>query len=642
MVLENARRTWLIHLADELSFYANEVLGVVDEAELFSGPRGSINMEAQSRIMQQIWEHPDVIGRFLRERADILSKRDRREVSTWVKGALPGMFAACYLPDGRFALLRGGYAFVVQGISREIDTMLMDVPHYLKTIILPFDGAITYLLTIEDMPIKLGPGALKAIEDELDKALAAGNVISTAKGLVMHAQEIIAAEEEEDRELKKQRAADAEAASVPAPGFHRGVLAGLTGEERAKAVREHELANDLDDDDFDPFDPVYMMDLRSRRGTPKFSAKELLGSMKKRELDYVVHDLAIEGMRGLRKAELVDALVPALQDPETLFSLAEPIEVGFLDGVKRVVDAGGRLVLREDEVTSLEGLSPAYEPLLFLFHSKGRFTFVVPDEFVEPARGLDWEELRRRAILRRDIGKLGAAAVELRGIVPLYEFLLDCHDMHPEVEADKEIVGYTLEAAMQSPFYDVLLTSDDAYLLDHDLAKDYLAEEGYEDDGLAVILGELDDVLLDVLDFQDGKDRRPIDAEVLSYPFAALWRLTLPEVDGLRAFLDANVPDNADDYDFADMILLQFVDIAKRGVVGVESIHEYLNALKDFKCVFDSAHLQAFLDCLNPFLANQPCWPNNGWSPLEVGEHMDEGLAEDMDFTAVLDGGWVE
>ena len=58
--------------------------------------------------------------------------------------------------------------------------------------------------------------------------------------------------------------------------------------------------------------------------------------------------------------------------------------------------------------------------------------------------------------------------------------------------------------------------------------------------------------------------------------------LRIPEVQELRSYLDAHVPDDADDYFFADDVIEEFLYDMRFGMPGTNSIQYYLNILDEY------------------------------------------------------------
>ena len=406
--------------------------------------------------------------------------------------------------------------------------------------------------------------------------------------------------------------------------YRKGALAGLSEDERRAAVDAH-IGNVPDPElsDFMLDDPIALLKSASRSGSPKFTLSELLTPLKKDVLVDYAYTAGVEGVPGMKKAELVEAIAAALRDPESLRAFANSVPLAFIDGVCNLVNMGGRLYLPEGKIGSLGDAMPPHEPLVFVYHTKHCFVYVIPDDLLEAARAIDWEDVRRWARLRDKLRKLAFASVELRGIVPVYEYLEECKEAGIGAADDDEIIRLTMEAACTMPLFAFLVTEDDSFLLDIDLANAYLESEGADamiDPGAPLIQGSLGESLDSLLVLQGDKEPRPVPPAMLECPIPALWREELPAARELRNWLDGHVPDGSDEYRFADRMVSELCDEARWGSGDASSPALYQDILADEGLVLGEEDAGALLDCLTAFLDEQPTWPNNGWSFGELAQ----------------------
>ena len=122
------------------------------------------------------------------------------------------------------------------------------------------------------------------------------------------------------------------------------------------------------------------------------------------------------------------------------------------------------------------------------------------------------------------------------------------------------------------------------------------------------------------LEEQDGKDPYPVPSELLTYKLCLLWRATLPAARALRNWFDENVPDNKDDYTFADPLVMNFLDKAREGGIGAKVLRDYIEILERAGMMLDEAHAKPFFNLLKELVNTQPIWTNNGWPPNELAE----------------------
>lgn len=620
MILTSAQRKRFMRLLDQLTIYVNERLGIMDARRLKSGPRQSIGESAQTTIMQALWKNLDLIDDFVADNPAHLARRDLNDVAAWRQG-LFARFTAQRLSSGRLAFCIEENAFEVRGISRKIETMITEEPTFVETMIVPFEGVITYTMAIMEFPVSVGPGLLKMLDEKVSKIERNGNVWSSASQLIALAPAIEKALDERQVANVVEEAENAMAAALPMAGHHKGVLAGLSDEERRKKIDEHDRLF-VDDSEYDD-DSISLVKSRSRSGTTKTAAADLLRLVRKDDLLSWAFFLMLDRVAGLKKDELIERIISAIADEngEAAYDLAESCTPLTLEFLHKVSDAGGRLVLNDSQISPDFDVVPPYEPVLFLFSAKKSMTYVIPEEFREVIRNLDWDALARKARLRLEIGKIAAVAADLRGIVPMGEFIDDVQRIYPEQEDEEEIAILAFQAASKLPLYVPARLDNDLYLLDPGLADYYLADnpdDAYISQEVLAVEGPLQGLLEDYLDEQNGKAPRPILSEMLDYPVASLWRVAQPGAQALRAWFDENVPDGSDDYGYADSMVLKFVNEVKWGVIGADAITNYLGILEDAGSTIDEAHLQSFLNVLTEFMNSQPIWPNNGWAPNEL------------------------
>ena len=113
---------------------------------------------------------------------------------------------------------------------------------------------------------------------------------------------------------------------------------------------------------------------------------------------------------------------------------------------------------------------------------------------------------------------------------------------------------------------------------------------------------------------------RTLDEDMRTSGDVYYWRERRPAVRALRNYLDAHVPDDADDYFFAEKVIEDLIDYMQAGFVSANSVRDYLIILEDNGFVPDEAHLRKVLDLLMNMSNAMPTWVNNGWAPTELHE----------------------
>ena len=222
------------------------------------------------------------------------------------------------------------------------------------------------------------------------------------------------------------------------------------------------------------------------------------------------------------------------------------------------------------------------------------------------------------------ICRLANMYAELRGIVSEDE-LID------EIAAQDLGTGYTelfarhgkrraVEALLTVNFEGDMLDSD---ILDDGETRWYIFHTLSDDAGTApddpwaapaVVKAPLPPMLQNLLKARQSKPVRHLEPEMAACNTLYDWELTLPEVQKLIGFLDANVPDDADDYFYADRVYDSLEEMS-RGGYPPNAVLQYVS---DEEIIPDKAGLKPFLDILMNFLNVMPNWANNGWSPNDI------------------------
>lgn len=89
------------------------------------------------------------------------------------------------------------------------------------------------------------------------------------------------------------------------------------------------------------------------------------------------------------------------------------------------------------------------------------------------------------------------------------------------------------------------------------------------------------------------------------------WKARLPASVNLRNWLDAHVPDDGDDYFFADDCVDELIDAQTDSVRSTDLI----GAANDTGLFFLSEDPEGLISRLMAFDNAMPRWENNGWAP---------------------------
>ena len=236
MILPRFQGMQVFNLLDIVTVYAQERLHVVEDDELFADepPRG-LSQNGQREVLEELWRNKGILDDLIREKRDVLSSGEIEVLQSWTS-AYTDLFYIDREPDGVLRFLADEYAFEVCGLSTEIDGMLSRIPTVATTTLLPFHGRVVYAMSLIEMPVSMGGNMLKAMRDSMQDALDSGRIVLTGRDFLQIVPRL--------EERRTQRAIDEmneefereERDAQPGSGQHRGALAGLTDEERRKAI----------------------------------------------------------------------------------------------------------------------------------------------------------------------------------------------------------------------------------------------------------------------------------------------------------------------------------------------------------------------------------------------------------------------
>jgi hypothetical protein len=140
----------------------------------------------------------------------------------------------------------------------------------------------------------------------------------------------------------------------------------------------------------------------------------------------------------------------------------------------------------------------------------------------------------------------------------------------------------------------------------------------------SVFRGPLTDVLQGLMRIQHEKVPRPVTEEMIEIGSGLLWKQEQPPALALREYLDEHVPDDADDYFFAEAVVEELLYVQMLGANNA-SVDYFYKTLEDYGFIPDESQAQTLLNLWRNMCNGLPVWPNNGWSPSEVMEHVRGG-----------------
>lgn len=591
-------------LFDQLTMYAHERLHVVSDAEFYNGepPRG-IGEMGQRETSLELWNNPQIIEDFARENPANLSEEDLRTVATW-SNAYSNAFYVTKQPSGELLFNNGVYGFEVCGLSKRIERMLHQVPGMVKMTLLPYDDVIVYGQYILELPLLMDEHLRKLAVEGEQTVLSQNHVAKTGDDLCSIAP--LLKRQKEERELEEFRydMEMEERAQGELPGQHKGALVGMDNQDRERAIRDH--INELDEID-GHLDTLRNLDLV-------------------RAIEDCMPGEPTDVLEDLLRADDPDLASKQLQDEVKFFSDEQSLERFVRRGteiwvkrVRRLVEAGGRMSFSKDDPEQTKRI-PTYEyGMTYLFDEGDAIVAVMPREVLAAARQLDWDGIEAHVSRCRQLTRYMDVATQLRGLVRV-EDVLD--EYFEQVDDPLEDASGMVDALQDALFHDqanyCLLAADDVMYAMHFLLfweyQKLRGEDPYEN---RYATGELGELLEGLLRRHKGKEPRPITDEMLSCESMYEWEMQQPPVIAARDFFDAHVPDDADDYFFADKVLEELLDEVRWGMVK-GSMDAFFDILDQNGFVPDESQVKPLINLWQNLCNGMPIWPNNGWSPNEL------------------------
>ena len=623
----------LLDTVDGLAAYTNAALDLRRDHFNLQDPAYDPNELAG--VLDELWQNLDLVDDFVAVNPMGFSSYELSQVRQWKQTYVGYALAFCD-DDGRLLLSVSDRLVEPCGISREMVDMLSHRPTFedplgLSIALIPFAGfagRITYPAVFSELPMGWGDGMRKALAEELRHMVETQPVISDAATFMeevprMHAEEA----EHAAREALEDLEYELNPPGQPV-GTHRGALAGLDIKERERAIDVYIDTKPFDLLDEEGAEPqlhiITLMEEQRVAGKPDQPLDRLLSRLHVDQARHIALQLQVPYARDLKKAELVEAIVEALADStrvhEALFGLNE-VRARQL---KRIVESGFSITLSVDELIDRTTRLLPCPPWAFAFKTGKGYTFAVPVELRSALESALLDEIIANGETEMRICRLANMYAELRGIVSEDELIdeVAAHDLgtgYAELFA-RHGKRRAVEALLAVNFESDLLDSD---ILDDGKTRWHIFHTLSDDAGTApdspwaapaVVEAPLPPMLLNLLKAREGKPVRHLEPEMAACSTLYDWELTLPEVQKLIAFLDANVPDDADDYFYADNVY-ETLEEMSRGGYPLNAVLQYVS---DEEIIPDKASLKPFLNILMDFLNAMPNWANNGWAPNDI------------------------
>ena len=463
-------------------------------------------------------------------------------------------------------------------------------------------------------------------------------------------------------------------------GIRRGSLAGLSEDERARAVdaavtelvhegsvlpgeAERSLAREL------------LSRLRERADShaPATRLVDTLDADRKSVLAREAERLGVRRFSRMRKAELARAVADAMLEG----GVAAGDLVSFLRGCldseyetfRRLLALPQGAVEFSEEEAAEHADTACYPPYSRLFYHEGTFTAVIPDEFREAAASIDLDSIDASRTRARQVAHAGEVLVDLRGVVPVRDVGECARELYGLTLSEDEIIDELYDAAdreMPYPPFELWRprrpqrdhgagrgggTEPSAWYLVHYTIGDravgrHVANEvshemeGLSGEGLSPeelarrVAGSLDrdrmyERLQRSLEQRDAyvedllrlhREKEELGPCPVDRSLADCdvidWKRALPQAVSLRNWLDAHVPEGEDDRLFADDVIDRLIEAHDLSDDPQAMVREA--AALDLLMLSDDH--QGVVGRLMALANALPCWANNGWSPMALHE----------------------
>ena len=625
MLLSKRQRRGFSRLFHSLTLF------VADEEGIEEPLQGSAAFREEQRMLGAtvlIWNTEDGrewIDSYVDWNPDGLNRRDLAVVASW-KDAVAGAF--CVKGVGaNTVFLTEDYAFVVRGIVAEIHD-LMETPVLCWGALLPFDGVITFSWGLA--AVANPDAALRSLKDRgLEWYRERGRIVRTERQYLKVAplvpNKVCALMEDPGVEKAGGAGAAADASAVAGDpyevvaGQHRGVLAGIWGEERDRLGLDETKAR-VGEMVSVPAVVRKHFSSKCMAGTPISSLADVLMTGTRDEIVKWAKWLRLVRYSHLRKAELArDVARFFVEDPKDVLDLLQAGGKQCVEGARRTFEAGGRLDVRLQDMTTFVDFPKPCFPVLNGYQMGDILVAHMPDEVREALGGVDWDaEVARADVIDRAAHYL-EALVSYRGIVEVGEAfsILMTHpdyvDLMPDDLETLNVVVMNTEL-ISCQFVRFSGDNEGVYVMDPLLMR----EAGIGNENMAIRGREF--LPEEILEAQRGIEPRPLSG--LKPGDDAMGFFLSPDTNPLAreiiTYLDERVPDGGDDYNFAERVLEDTILMDWQHDFNPDRLHMALT-FQGFEGT--SAQMRHLEGLFARMFDVMPRWLNNGWSNAEVGAH---------------------
>ena len=408
---------------------------------------------------------------------------------------------------------------------------------------------------------------------------------------------------------------NAAAERIAAPSWHRGALAGLTEQERKQAIQDN-LTESFVEKARPSLSKAALEDIKDQalkhEPTAKYAAA--LAPLPKTQLESLARALELTGVSKLNKAALAERITGKMTESADI--VAEDLltlEERDFEAIARLVESGP-LTLEADpsdkDFARRARDFTLFPPYIFLFAHEGVFTVLVPNEIAQIVRSVDLDEVRAERARMAEVVAYAETATCYYGLIGIDEAYEQYCGLVKDPVTSGDFAGIVYRANVSGECgFELALCDDDVFLLDFTISDSCLGADA--DEKMAEDL----DAYRDYLRKQHAaREPRPLDGLVSPEPSDRLF--AIPTAIDLRNYLDAHVPDDDNDYAFADRVMEDVLALFYEGA-RVSDLPADLGDLGLMDCTDDPKTLIQLATNLYNAL---PAWDLYGWSSQELME----------------------
>ena len=630
---------------DSLLLYVNQRFGVVRHEP----SRPSAQARDGSQLIERfLWDHRDLIDDYVRDNPNNLPP-EQLEMASGLADALYGTFVLVEHGDDWGTLLHHTGAYAVISPCGDPFCNLPPQPVEIRGAIAPYHGAIAII-----PPFVVLGEASQGLIRQMSESLVGDDTVrpeSDPQVLAQRAHEWIKEQErqkESEDELPKERRYVPEG---PGPGFHQGVLSGLSDEQRAAAKSTHGDALMRASGSYDR-----AMEIRSlETETLPLTLQDALLLLDDDWMADIALELSDDAEHPQMQREDLARWIHRriVTDKEhTGMALMWCLDSQF-DLIDKLMTTNPYPLGQIPPTKAIE-LYPMI-PYVFIIKCGAHLLAWMPPEVRSVLSAFDMDRVRH---VRHQLDETRAAARMMSticGILPISD-LYDRYRKAAEDPLDRQhfdIALRELEVCESRDDYSIWLHEGTDYIVSVEIsdasAPARVVRESYADrivsiDGVSDQPNAPTLVGLSVEDEASFEQRikhkeaeleearlrllaktRELPAHELASPMLKCapidYLASLAPLRALRAFVDAHVPDDQDDYEFADLFMRSVIVSC---VLMSESYNQTMDIIRLYG--MESCEGTDYSDTLGRLVTNAynalPRWNLNGWSLEENTERL--------------------